>query len=224
VIHSVIIRPNKVKVYKIIFLILTIVVTRTHAQNGFVKTKSDSIVEGFIRYDYNLYDPEKGVKIKIYRTKKDRHPIIFYETEVLEHSYKGDHYLNLFNETPLKDKPQEVYSFLKTKIINKTDKYSMVSFTVSKGKSMYSSSPTGTGMIYMGNTGDDIDYLLINNNTREIERKFKSINEAVLFLTEYIDDPTVIEKCSIKKNKEKDIIILVDAIKNKTNHNNGEHP
>ena len=59
-IHSVIIRHNKLKTYKLIFLILTIVVSRTYAQNGFVKTMSDSIVEGFIRYDYNLYDPEKG--------------------------------------------------------------------------------------------------------------------------------------------------------------------
>jgi hypothetical protein len=210
--------------YKSIYFILVIVSLKTHAQNGFVKTMNDSIVEGFIRYDYNLYDPEKGVKIKVYRTKKDRHPNIYYETEVLEHSYKGDHYLNLFNETPEKDKPHKVYHFLKTKIINRTNKYSMVSFTYNTGKNLYSTIPTGSGAMATTYKEQDEDYLLINNNTREIERKFKTINEVVLFLEKYIEDPRIIEKCSLKKNKKKDIIILIDAIRNKTNHNNGEHP
>jgi hypothetical protein len=187
---------------------------------------SDSLVEGFIRYDYALYDPEKGFKIKIYKTKKDRHPIVFYETEVLEHSYKGDHYLNLFNETPEKDKPQKVYPFLKTKVINRTNKYSMVSFTYSTGKILYSTwpSPSGIGMNVTSHKEQDTDYLLINNQSREIERKFKTVNEVVLFLEKYIDDPKIIENCSYNKNKEKDIIILIDALKNKTNHNRVSQP
>lgn len=207
---------------KFIFLILVIVSLETHAQNGFVKTMNDSLVEGFIRYDHNFYDPEKGVKIKVYRTKKDRHPIIYYDTEVLEHSYKGDHYLNLFNETPEKDNPYKAYDFLKTKIINRTNKYSMVSFYYDTGKTLYSTMLSGSGTMKYKET--DEDYLLINNHTREIERKFKTINEVVLFLEKYIEDPRVIEKCSPKKNKKKDIIILIDAIRNKTNHNNCEHP
>lgn len=199
----------------VIFIFLAVIFQNAIAQKGYVKSSNDSIFKGLIKYDFDLYNPEKGVKIKVYSSKKDKQPLIFYELEVFEHGVKDDRYMNLFYVYPDKNNPEELFPFLKTKIINSTRKYTLASYYLDGEGGFLSSTfnpTTGTPTPHYY-VDKEIYYILVDNYSREIVRMFEKKKEVVKFLSAYVKDKSVLNQCSNKRNKEKDMVLLMDTIK-----------
>lgn len=53
-------------------------------QKGYVKISEDSIIEGYVRYRTPLKNGER--EIELWRSKKDKHPLRFLESDLLEYS------------------------------------------------------------------------------------------------------------------------------------------
>lgn len=69
-----------------------------HAQNGYVKVSSDSILIGFVKRYTSHMDGSKG--LEVWRAKNDPHPIRIKMSSIYEYAIKKDTFRILYDFTP----------------------------------------------------------------------------------------------------------------------------
>lgn len=195
------------KLYLILFTIITFC-NSVLAQNGYVKLKNDSIIEGYIKYEKDIQHPEYGKKIKVYRTKTDKKPMSFFEKDIKEHALKKDTIVVLTG-LYLNDKH---YPYLAAKPVVRAEKISL--FLVEVLKSSYSGAIPHTHTEFIHNTPVGVTsynaiqtvrykpvYILLHHGTNYKKTISENKQQMILDLEEFIDDKTLLD--SIVYNKLK---------------------
>lgn len=81
-----------------IFIIITLSLS---AQNGYLKTKSDSVITGYLKYYASANDGSPG--IELWKTKNDKNPRRIPKSEIVEFAIKKDTFKVLHQYKPFTD-------------------------------------------------------------------------------------------------------------------------
>lgn len=82
-------------------LLILIFFNNSKAQNGYVITNTDSLIEGFLKYKRSF--ETKKFEIELWRTKKDKNPLHYSLTSIKEYAIKKDTFRVVQNFHPFPD-------------------------------------------------------------------------------------------------------------------------
>jgi len=82
-------------------LFILIFFNNSKAQNGYVITNTDSLIEGFLKYKRSF--ETKKFEIELWRTKKDKNPLHYSLTSIKEYAIKKDTFRVVQNFHPFPD-------------------------------------------------------------------------------------------------------------------------